>query len=194
MPEPPPRGAPAAADHVRISGGQLWRLQDAILSGIRRLLGSSEALRRAAASAGEPDSGGLLTVAGGLYTYAVEEYGKLLLLESLPEKGGAVSVPYREIFRSHGKKFEAALGALPADCGRLARGIFDPRIFDPRIFDTEVTEATFFTRMSMLYTDIDRSGRPSAPRRVDAGLLEKALRGLEQAAAEWEASNRREAP
>lgn len=190
----PARRAPSVAEHVRINGEQRVALQGAALAGVRSLLRSASILLGAAASPGEPDPHGLLTASGALYTYAVEEYGKLLLIESLPEKGGIVSVPYREIFRSHGKKFKAALGTLPAECGQLARGIFDPRIFDPRIFDAEMTEATFFTRMSLLYTDIGRSGRPSTPRRLDAKLLRKALQGLEQAVAEWEACNRREAP
>ena len=190
----PARGAPSAAEHAQISAEQRVALQGAVLAGVRSLLRSARILLDAAASPGGPDPRGLLTAAAGLYTYAVEEYGKMLLLESLPEKGDNVSVPYREIFRSHRKKFEAALGALPTDCGRLTRGIFDPRIFDPRIFDTEVTEATFFTRMSLFYTDIGRSGRLSTPRRLDAKLLGRALQGLEQAATEWEARNKREAP
>ena len=116
----PARGAPPVAEHVRINGGQRETLQGDVLAGVRSLLRSASILLAAAASPGEPDPRGLLTASGALYTYAVEEYGKLLLIESLPEKGGIVSVPYREIFRSHGKKFEAALGALPAECARLS--------------------------------------------------------------------------
>lgn len=184
-PSPPADGAPFA-EHLRISGVQRQRLQDSILAGIGRLLDSSKTLL-ADASPDAPDSGGPLAVAGGLYTYALEEYGKLLLIRSLPEKGGSVSVPYREIFRSHSKKFRAALDALPYECRLLGGGIFDPRIFDPRIFDTDVLEATFSARASQFYTDIDRGGEPAASRRPRAKTLEKAPRGLERAAAEWEA-------
>lgn len=180
-------GAPADAGHLRITAAQRRSLQDAVLAGIGRLLASAEALRREADSAGAPEPGGLLAVAGGLYTYAVEEYGKLLLLEGLPEKGGCASVPYAEIFRRHGKKFKAAHGALPQECRRLGRGLFDPAIFGPRIFDTEAAEATFSGRTSMLYTDIGLSGSPRVARRPDAKMLEKALRGLERAVTEWEA-------
>lgn len=180
-------GAPADAGHLRITAARRRSMQDAVLAGIGRLLASAEALRREAASAGASEPGGLLAVAGGLYTYAVEEYGKLLLLEGLPEKGGIVSVPHAEIFRRHGKKFKAAHEALPQECRWLGRGLFDPAIFDPRIFDTEAAEATFSGRTSLLYTDIGRTGNPRVARRPDAKMLEKALRGLERAVAEWEA-------
>lgn len=184
-------GASADAGHLRITAAQRRRLQDAVLAGIGHLLASAEALRRGAASAGAPEPGGLLTVAGGLYTYAVEEYGKLLLLGSLPEKGGIVSVPYREIFRTHQKKFDAALDNLPADCGQLKWGIFDPALFDPAIFDTGM-DASFASRASPLYLDMDPDGRPVAPDVPDRGQLAKAIGGLERAVAEWMAQGKSE--
>ena len=155
------------------------------------LLRSARALLDASASPDEPDSGGLLAVAGGLYTYAVEEYGKLLLLGSLPEKGGIVSVPYLDIFRSHRKKFDAALENLPADCGQLKWGIFDPAIFDPAIFNTGI-DASFASRASLLYLDMDPDGRPVAPDIPDRGQLAKAIGGLERAVAEWISQGRPE--
>ena len=176
----PARRAPSAAGHVRISGGQRKALQGAVLAGVQSLSRSARILLDAAAAPGEPDPGSLLTAAGGLYTYAVEEYGKMLLLESLPEKGGIVSVPYREIFRSHEKKFEAAFKDLPADCAQLKWGLFDPRLFDPDLFDTGLG-AGFAGRTNLLYLDMVPDGRFVAPDIPDPELLTKAVAGLKEA-------------
>ena len=192
-PAPAPAAAPAA-EHVRISGGQREILQGAAAAGVQPLLHSARILLDAAASLdtadvlGEPGSGDLLTIAGGLYTYAVEEYGKLLLLGSLPEKAGVVSVPYRETFRSHGKKFEAALRKLPADCALMRRGPFDPRIFDPRIFNTGMDES-FAGRTHLFYLDMGPDGHPVAPHPPDPAQLAKAIDGLGRAVMEWVAQD-----
>ena len=192
-------GARPAADggngHRRITAMQRRRLEDAILSGIRRILASSRALHAAAAGRSQSDSDGLMAVAAGLYTYAFEEYGKLLLVERLPEKGGVVSVPYREIFRSHGKKFEAACGELPKECWSAETGLFDPNLFDPGLFDTwSSLSATFTTRMSLLYLDLDSNGEPIVSIPPRAMLLESALSGMEESVTEWKARNRPAGP
>lgn len=194
----PPAAVAAGGDddgHRRITAKQRRRLEDAILSGIRRILASSRALHRTGSALGPRDSDGLLAVAAGLYTYAFEEYGKLLLMERLPEKGGVVSVPYREIFRSHGKKFEAASEALPKECWSAEAGYFDPAYFDPAYFDTWGSlEATFPVRVSMFYLDMDSNGEPVVPIPMKAALLENALAGMEQAVGEWEGRNRPAGP
>lgn len=164
-------------------------MQRAILSGIRGLLSSVAVLFREATSSGAAFPARLLAAAGGLYTYALEEYDKLLLFDSLPEKGGVVSVPLPEMFRKHGKKFRAALEALPEECGLLEG--------DPSVSHFPCTKslgATFSARTSLLYTDIGRNGGPSAPRRPDARMLEKAMHELERTIAEREARGRRGAP
>lgn len=185
MPEP----GEGAGRHQRISSGQRESLLDAALAGIRRLLRSAEALSREALSPDAVDPDGLLAVAGGLYTYAVEEYSKALLIESLPEKSGVISVPYREIFRSHGKTFEAARGALPRECWSAEDGYIDPAYFDTGT----ALNATFPTRMSTLYLDMDRNGRPVESIPPTAQLLEGALAGMERGVGEWEARGRSDA-
>ena len=191
MPEPGSAATSDCDERRQITGGQRRRLQDGILAGIRRILASARALHSAAAGRDQPDSDGLLAVAVGLYTYAFEEYGKLLLVSSLHEKDGVISVPYRDIFRSHRKKFEAARKALPEECWSAADGYFDPAYFDPAYFDTGTRlNATFPARMSLLYLDIDSSGEPAAPIPASATLLKNALSGMERATKEWEARNR----
>lgn len=186
----PARGAPSAAEHVKISGGKRETLQGAVAAGVQSLSWSARILLDKAASSdaadilGEPGPGDLVAVAAALYTYAVEEYGKLLLLGSLPEKGGVVSVPSREIFRSHDKKFNAALEKLPAECALIRQGPHDLSIFCPAIFDMGM-DASFEGRTRLLYLDMDPDGNPVAPHSPAPAQLAKAIGGLEAAVAEW---------
>jgi hypothetical protein len=49
-----------------------------------------------------------LEVSAGLYTYAVEELGKILLLKRIKSKSGKCTVEYSKEFVNHDRKFEAA--------------------------------------------------------------------------------------
>jgi len=129
---------------------ELWKkVMQETLSRIMTLLDSSENLL---------DNGGDKAVCAGLYTYAVEEYGKLLCLKQYKPVSGKVKIKYRSEFRFHPKKFSEAIQNLPKDCINLREGIFDPKIFDPAIFDTEDVIADFESRMSIFYTDFTDSG------------------------------------
>ena len=156
------------------------------MPGIRRLLDAFKALRRAAASAGEPDSAGLpaaAAAAGGPRTRASAECGRPLLTRTLPEKGGAAPVPHRRTYRRHGKK----LGAAP-DAHSRERRLPGGGILVPRIFGAHLPEATLPAGASPPRVDIGcGGGAPAAPRRLLAKALTRAPRGLEWAAAEREA-------
>jgi hypothetical protein len=54
-------------------------------------------------------------IAAGLYIYAVEEFGKLLLLKNINELDGKRMVIYKKEFLSHTKKFKAAFDCLQAN-------------------------------------------------------------------------------
>jgi hypothetical protein len=54
-------------------------------------------------------------IAAGLYTYAVEEFAKLLLLKNVNELNGMRRVIYEKEFLSHIKKFKAAFDYLQAN-------------------------------------------------------------------------------
>ena len=181
-----------AAWNMQISVMQCRRLQDAALAGVRRLLDSVSFLCcRADPGRAAPDSDGLLTVAGGLYISALAEYGKLLLIESLPEKEGNVSIPYLDIFRTHHKKIEAAIAELPPECAQLKYGVFDPWLFDPHLFDTRL-DVRFPRRAHTLYLDMKCDGSPVVPGPPDPGQLRSAIDGLEGAVARREAQSRAE--
>jgi hypothetical protein len=49
-----------------------------------------------------------LDISAGLYTYAVEELGKLLLFKRIRPKSGKCTVEYSKEFVNHDKKFETA--------------------------------------------------------------------------------------
>ena len=67
------------------------------------------------------------THAIGLYTFAVEEYGKALALQECMNgsrtKKGKYEIP-NYIFKSHKSKFKKALGVLPPKCKDLQIGVY----------------------------------------------------------------------
>ena len=116
-----------AGPPLQISAEQRDRLQSSTLSGIKRVLAAATALHKLAAEGLERKSDDLLVVAAGLYTYAFEEYGKLLLVSELEDAGGAVAIPYMDMFRSHDQKFKRAARDVPREFGILQKTRFNWR-------------------------------------------------------------------
>jgi AbiV family abortive infection protein len=145
----------------------LWKqLMQVALNGIIRLLDASDKLLL---------NGGSEAICAGLYTYAVEEYGKILLLKQCVPANGKVIIEFKRIFRDHPSKFEVAFKHLPTECKVLEKGMFDPDLFDNLIFDVGLI-ADFEARMAVFYCDIANSGDsikqvPS----VDKNLLKNAV-------------------
>jgi hypothetical protein len=108
------------------------------------------------------DKNGNEVLCAGLYTYAVEEYGKLLLLKKYQPVNGKVEITYRDEFCDHYEKFKEA-SKLLSDSTILRRPIFDPAIFDPAIFDTQAVIADFEARMAIFYTDFNNMGDGIVP-------------------------------
>ena len=104
------------------------------------------------------DNGGHLAICAGLYTYAVEEYGKIVLLRKSRKINGHVRLKYKQGFRDHNTKFRLAVKKLPNECKILRIGPFEPNIFDPTIFDAETVIVDFKSRMSVFYTNFLESG------------------------------------
>ena len=113
-------------------------------------------------------------VAGGLYTYAIEEYGKLLILNSYQSIEGKVLLDY-SIFTNHDEKFSKAIENLPSECISISKGLFNSKIFDPKIFNTKGTVATFNARKGIFYTDLDKENKLKMTPHVDAQTLKKAV-------------------
>ena len=97
----------------------------------------------------------------GLFSHAIEEYGKLLYLQSLSSINGIITIEYDGKhggkFKNHKHKFELALKKLPNQCTVLEDGAFDTAIFDSRIFDTG-TIANWETRLNIFNTDLNDDG------------------------------------
>ncbi len=113
-------------------------------------------------------------VAGGLYTYAIEEYGKLLILNSSQPIEGKVQIDYG-LFTNHSEKFKKAIEHLPSECISISKGLFNSKIFDPKIFNTEGTITTFNARKGIFYTDLDNKNKLKMTPHVDASTLKKAV-------------------
>jgi len=99
------------------------------------------------------DNGGAVTICAGLYTYAVEEYGKIVLLRKSRKIDGHVRVNYKKGFRDHNTKFRLAVKKLPNECTTLR---INP--FDTKCFDIKTVIADFKSRMSVFYTNFLESG------------------------------------
>jgi hypothetical protein len=121
-------------------------------------------------------------ICAGLYTYAVEEYGKILYLTNLSASPSNNKVKIRYTHDNHGfldhdHKFDLALKALPNSCRVLRGGGFTTTGFTPTGF-TQDTTADFETRMSVFYANFDKNNNYNSilrPIEVDRDLLVNAV-------------------
>ena len=132
---------------------ELWNnLKKNTLSGVLRLLESAQKLL---------ENNGEEAISAGLYTYAVEEYGKLILLGEYNSLDGKVSIDYYALFGgrgSHNLKFEAAIRKLPDECKHLGVDIWAPGIWAKGVWvDSSSVIADFNSRMAIFYCGLDKS-------------------------------------
>lgn len=115
-------------------------------------------------------------ISAGLYTYAIEEYGKLLYLQSCKVENGKVEIDYRKKFINHDFKFETAIEDLPRECSIIGKSFFDPNVFDSAVFDTKQTISTFRARLGIFYTDLNeyKNDIQMVPR-VDIDSMKRAI-------------------
>jgi hypothetical protein len=125
-------------------------------------------------------------ICAGIYTYAIEEYGKILFLNSLsplpPPNNNKLKVPYTHFnqgFLDHYHKFELALydKSLPYSCKVLRGGSFTFISFTKTGFTTD-TPADFEARKSIFYADFNQNNNYNSiltPLQVDRSLLENAV-------------------
>lgn len=121
-------------------------------------------------------------ICAGLYTYAIEEYGKLLILESYVPINNKVKIEYLSRFTDHDAKFDIAierLSLVAPECIRIGKGLFDPAIFDPVIFDTKESTTSFKARLAIFYSDFKDNKITTLPN-VDKETLSKAVSEFEK--------------
>jgi len=110
-------------------------------------------------------------LAAGLYTFAIEEYGKYLMLESITENDGKCKVNYKN-FLNHTKKFQKALEIIPEECKLIHKGSFSNSFSSS--FDVDEI-ADFEARKSIFYSDLTDNNEVKSLPAVDAESLKISL-------------------
>jgi AbiV family abortive infection protein len=162
---------------MQIISEKLWQeIMQESLKGAIRLLDTCQIIL---------SNNGNKEVCAGLYTYALEEYGKYLMLKQYSPINQQVAINYGQIFRDtrHENKFKVAINDLKqqaVECTILAKGLFDPAIFDPKIFNTRPpVDVDFQARMRIFYCDLDDPKQSiRAIPKVDMVHLVKAIKRL----------------
>jgi hypothetical protein len=118
-------------------------------------------------------------ICAGIYTYAVEEYGKILYLKRFsPSSPGSntINLQYKRSFLNHHVKFPLALNDLPDACKYLGAGGLVKSGFISSGFITESLIADFEDRKAIFFADFTQDKKSiEIPPKVDRGLLEKAV-------------------
>ncbi len=124
-------------------------------------------------------------ICAGVYTYAIEEYGKILYLSSLspsPPPDNKITIQYTHYdkgFLDHKHKFPLTLNDkdLPASCKVLREGGFLSSGFLGNGFIID-TPADFEARLSVFYADFNKDDKYSSiqmPSEFKRHLLVKAV-------------------
>ena len=96
-------------EFLEIADGLRKRMMQKTMEQVFKLLESAEILL---------DKGGEI-IGAGLYTYAIEEFGKFLVLKKGRSLNGKVKIKYKNEFRKHPVKFRLAIDYLPRECTEI---------------------------------------------------------------------------
>jgi len=129
----------------------------------------------------------IIYICAGLYTYAVEEFGKHKLLESCQVNAGLIDLsPIRKSFFNHDKKFEFARDALPPQCFTLYDSDPDDAMWNLVINNLAYpagwvsdTTADFATRLDLFNVGIENNGQVRATPEINFYDLQHAVERLE---------------
>ena len=121
-------------------------------------------------------------VPAGLYTYAIEEYGKLLILESYTPHNSKIRLEYDKII-DHDTKFQKAFETLPLPCQKIDKMIFkkdNPGGSSPfgpwaTMEILKSTPSNFEVRKTIFYSDIDNNDKVKSLPQVDFMSLAGAI-------------------
>ncbi len=118
----------------------------------------------------------LLPQASILFSYAVEEFGKAVLLRRAYEGGEAM--PTIVDFYDHKAKLQAAFPEIPRDLLMLHVGTFQDDAFEADTFDVDRV-AAFDARMQSMYIGWDERSRTwTGPTDVDRPTLSRSIEGV----------------
>ncbi|NIP62099.1 MAG: hypothetical protein GWN01_11960 [Nitrosopumilaceae archaeon] len=149
-----------------LDAGELTSLVNSIETRIKYIIQSSEILL---------NHEGQLQVVAALYIHAIEEFGKLVYVLSIPDNMGITTVnTSREWFRNHDVKIELAQAILPPECFVLQQGNYGSAVYGRVDYDVhEVPD--WETRLAILNTDLEDGRVPPLPA-VDAGDITEAIK------------------
>jgi hypothetical protein len=165
--------------HVDIPENQWKEMMQNILNGIFRKLNAVKNILT-------------IDIAAGIYIYAVEEFGKLLLLKNVHELNGMRRVIYEKEFLSRTKKFKAAFDYLQAnkyDACLLLSG--EDVVPSDVVWSDAIIGllANTGARLSVFYSDFAYDKNLNViietPPAVELELLQKASAELERASKEF---------
>lgn len=176
-----PKGIPPLIEKnwQSIISDTLWRIRS-LLDATRTLLNDIDEDEDENEYFSISISTGYPTIAAGLYTFAVEEYGKYLYLKSLEPIDEKYHIDYSNEFTNHIRKFERALSNLPDECKlvNLGKGK-DTEFYEPDFHDDII--ANFETRLRIFYSDFDPNFANKIPKYeppVSAKLLKIGVQKL----------------
>lgn len=137
-----------------LTAGELSSLVNTIETRIKFIIRDSEILL---------DNGGQLQIVAALYIHAIEEFGKLVYVLSIPDEGGITTInTSNEWFKNHEVKIELAKAILPPECFTLNQGGFISSGFTRSGFNVhEVVD--WPTRLTIFNTDLKDGRVPSLP-------------------------------
>ena len=134
-------------------------------------------------------------VCAGLYTFVIEEFGKLILLRrSQRNKSNKMSIQYAREFTNHEVKFETALDYLQLNGFEDAYILNDYGGFSAKSFSWKGFSigqlVNLETRLSLFYSDLvldakSRNVDISKPPFIDKAFLERAVTTFESAIAKY---------
>ena len=126
-----------------------------------------------------------LTGAGIVFSFAVEEFGKAVMLRDAFRSGTDPVTVHG--FSDHRVKIEAAHTLIPAEYLRLTSGPFQAGVFEPAVFHVGTT-ASLKTRLDGLYVDWCE-GEWQYGAKVEPAILRGSIEGVQavvsQASALW---------
>lgn len=162
-------------DTSRYIDVRIWKdLKISTLSNIKDLIKSAKILLEVNMEENKEVLSWHPWVSGGLYTFALEEFGKLLILLSCKPINGKVKIDYEDLFKYHREKFKRALAELPSECRLLHSGGYTASGYASSSFDTD-TIADFEARKGIFYTDLGEKNNLKITPSVDAETMEKAI-------------------
>jgi hypothetical protein len=160
--------------HIDISEEQWNQMKQHILDGILRKI---KAVRKIQTI--DKD------IAAGLYVYAVEEFGKLLLFRDAPLLNGMRKITYRDEFVVHEKKIKKAFDYFRNNgfdaCIVLAQGCLEASELESGEFVIDLS-ANQDARLSIFYSDfVYYENLPviESPPEVEPKMLQRATEQLE---------------